>query len=1129
MAKRIEGITIEFNGDTTGLSQALGGIDKDTKSIQKELRQVDNLLKFDPSNAELLSQKMDLLSSNVKNTESRLDALRQAQDQVNDAFQKGDIGEDQYRSFQRELIRTEGILNNLRQAQEKVDQKIQLNIDPSPLDRVKNKMEDLAKSSKSIGEQIGNNITSGVSVAAKGIAGIGVAAAGAAVGVGAFVESNKEMNMDLARLEANALNAGFSLESVEGAFKKVSAISGEADSAVETVSNLLQTDFSENQLGEALDYINGAAIRFSDTLNTEGIADGLQETFATGEAIGQFGELLERSGVDLEVFNEGLAKAKANGTETDYVLQQLAATGLADTYEEYTKNNEALLAYNDAQADSQMKLAELATALTPLVTAFMQLGNVILDVILGNTSLQDGFSQLITIVGGFGDRVGELARTIIPKLTENIKANLPQILQTGGEMLTKLIEGITTYIPMLIEKGSEIVVSLIQTISNNYPQILNTAVGIIQSLITGLANGIPRIIGAALNIVVALAGAIIRNLPQILNAAIRIIGALIQGLGSALGNLVSYIVGTLIPSMVRAFNPKALVQTGKDLIQGLINGIGSLAGAAVKAIGNVATGIIKGAKKIFRTASPSKEMFEIGDDVGTGLANGIDSTRQKNLNSITRISSIILKATQANEDKIKEITTKAAEERAKIDEKYNEDRKKLKAKDNTARQKLERDYSKAITDLNKKTGEEVKKIQATLQDEQLKALRDYIKERKENNEVSLKQEADFYRRSYQQAKSGSDLQKNLQKDYRDTVKAINSEVTRTNEEFTKRAIDIDKELTENIKNTSKVYEDEYNRRRNDVLGFYDLFDEVREREEVNSADLIKNQQDQINSIIEYRDVLASLEGRGVSKELVKELRELGVESLDQLQALNRLTDTELKVFDLQFQEKARLATEIARKELEPLAQNTRDEIERMTNIASKELEALNVEWQKQIVKVVKGTEDELKTLHQVGRNAGIGLLEGLGSTQGALRIKAREIALEIERTIRKALDINSPSRLLDSIGQDAGTGLINGLSKTIDGVLNASGRLANAVVGAKGSLNSSTLQAKTNSVLNQQINSNTNVQGLDQVIELLKLMIQNPQMAQVFLDGREIAQATFEQTGLLQQSQLNRQGLTRGL
>ena len=275
MAKTLKGITIEFDGDTSGLTQALKKVDGETKKVQTELKNVENLLKFDPSNTVLLAQKQELLGKAVSNTETRLDALKKAQAEVEREFKNGNLNEDQYRKFQRELIATEGQLKSLKGQLKSVDAKIDVEADTSKLDKIKSGLKEIESIAKETGKEIEDGLKKGFEVGAKAAAGVGVAAIGAAAGVGAFVESQKEMSMDLARLRTNAESAGFSLDKIEDGFKKVAAVSGETDSAIETMSNLMATDFSENQLAEALDYINGAAIKFSDTLKTEGIADGL--------------------------------------------------------------------------------------------------------------------------------------------------------------------------------------------------------------------------------------------------------------------------------------------------------------------------------------------------------------------------------------------------------------------------------------------------------------------------------------------------------------------------------------------------------------------------------------------------------------------------------------------------------------------------------------------------------------------------------------------------------------------------------------------------------------------------------------------------------------------------------------
>ncbi len=61
MASRIQGITVEIGGDTTKLSSALSGVNKEIKNTQSQLKDVEKLLKLDPTNTELLAQKQRLL------------------------------------------------------------------------------------------------------------------------------------------------------------------------------------------------------------------------------------------------------------------------------------------------------------------------------------------------------------------------------------------------------------------------------------------------------------------------------------------------------------------------------------------------------------------------------------------------------------------------------------------------------------------------------------------------------------------------------------------------------------------------------------------------------------------------------------------------------------------------------------------------------------------------------------------------------------------------------------------------------------------------------------------------------------------------------------------------------------
>ena len=100
MASRIKGITVEIGGDTSGLEKSLAAVNNSIKKTQSQLRDVNNLLKLDPSNTILLTQKQEL--------------LQQAQEDVAKAFERGDLGKDQYMAFQREVEETRGTLNRYK-------------------------------------------------------------------------------------------------------------------------------------------------------------------------------------------------------------------------------------------------------------------------------------------------------------------------------------------------------------------------------------------------------------------------------------------------------------------------------------------------------------------------------------------------------------------------------------------------------------------------------------------------------------------------------------------------------------------------------------------------------------------------------------------------------------------------------------------------------------------------------------------------------------------------------------------------------------------------------------------------------------------------------------------------------
>lgn len=122
MAETIKGLNVVIGAETSGLSAALKDVNKKSKGIADELRQVDRLLKFNPKDTELLAQKQKLLGDQVAATREKLDRLKNAQEQINEQFAKGDITEGQYRAFQREIVETESKLNHYKNKLSEVSQ-----------------------------------------------------------------------------------------------------------------------------------------------------------------------------------------------------------------------------------------------------------------------------------------------------------------------------------------------------------------------------------------------------------------------------------------------------------------------------------------------------------------------------------------------------------------------------------------------------------------------------------------------------------------------------------------------------------------------------------------------------------------------------------------------------------------------------------------------------------------------------------------------------------------------------------------------------------------------------------------------------------------------------------------------
>ena len=250
-ASRIQGITVEIGGDTTKLTAALKGVNGEIRTTQSQLRDVERLLKLDPGNTELLAQKHRLLADAVRETKEKLETLKAAAEQANEALAKGEITQEQYDGLQREIIETEEKLKSLEQ---------QANQSAVAVQKIAAVGEDL----KNLGDKIsgvGTTLTKSVTTP---IVGLGTMA----------VKTAADFDTAMSQVGAVSGATGKDLDALR-------------DKAREMGS---KTKFSASEAAEAMNYMAMAGWKTSDMLS--GIEGIMNLAAASGEDLASTSDIV---------------------------------------------------------------------------------------------------------------------------------------------------------------------------------------------------------------------------------------------------------------------------------------------------------------------------------------------------------------------------------------------------------------------------------------------------------------------------------------------------------------------------------------------------------------------------------------------------------------------------------------------------------------------------------------------------------------------------------------------------------------------------------------------------------------------------------------------------------------------
>ena len=358
MANDIKGITVKIGADTTDLSKAMSSANRSITTTQKQLNEVQKALKLDPSNTELLAQKYRLLTEKADETRKKLQTLKDAQSQVEEQYQNGEIDQGKYDAFRRELITTENQLKELE--------------------------KDVARSNvtiNSFGEKMketGGKLTAAgkaVMPVSAAVAGIGTAAAVSAVNFEdamakvSTIADTTEVPLDELRSQILALSSQTGISANEIADNVYNAISagqktGDAVNFVTNSTKLAKAGFAD--AGAALDVLttilNAYGMEASEVTN---VSDMLIQTQNLGkttvaELSSSMGKVIPTANayhVQLDQLCVGYAKMTANGVATaesttymNSMLNELGKRGttVSDILKEKTGKSFAELMENGA-------------------------------------------------------------------------------------------------------------------------------------------------------------------------------------------------------------------------------------------------------------------------------------------------------------------------------------------------------------------------------------------------------------------------------------------------------------------------------------------------------------------------------------------------------------------------------------------------------------------------------------------------------------------------------------------------------------------------------------------------------------------------------------------------------------
>lgn len=681
MAKNASfGGSVKLSGEDE-YRKALGGIAKDLKLLNSEMKTVTSQYDNNDKSVENLASQNQVLNKQIEEQEKKVSILKDAL-----AKAKEETGEnsDTTKKWQIELNNAQADLNKLNRELDTNAKTMAEAVDGAKeeAEAVEEFGEEAEKSGDkalSLGDIIKANLISdaikgGLQALADGVKAVGSAMSEALTAGASYADNLLTLSAQtglstdtLEKYNAVAELADVSLETFTGSLAKTTKAMGEAQKGsakyVEAYDKLgvKVTDAngnlrdSESVYWETVDALKGIENETErDALAMELFGKKAQDLNTIVEMGSEGFKELEQSAVDMGAVlgSEGLQALGALDDEMQIFKSTTASTGniLASAFAPAMTSalsgvnalggsfnglisaviggdqegiDQAFYMVSEGLTDLIVGIEESA----PMILGVAQdLLNMVMDLLAeyGPWILEEGANMLFSLLSGISSNLGSIlpvVLSVVQTLTETILSNLPMLIEMGISMLVSLISGISSMLPDLIPLAISAVVNLCETLLDNIDLIIDSGILLIMSLADGLLTALPQFIAKAPVIIDKLISAISSNLPKIIEMGIDLTIKLAGGLIKAIPQLlksVPQIMKSLFDGFVSYYSK--IGEIGLNLVKGIWSGIKDATGWILDKIKGFGSSILNGIKNIFGIHSPST-VFK--DEVGKNLALGV--------------------------------------------------------------------------------------------------------------------------------------------------------------------------------------------------------------------------------------------------------------------------------------------------------------------------------------------------------------------------------------------------------------------------------------------------------------------------------------------------------------------------